>query len=118
MLYIISVWNGKRFKELVNAEFTRGFIDECYEDNIIWILNDYRGSNDDDFYEDDENIQDIIIDEDGEHDYEIWTDNEIYKFENNMVHYVGILLETTTEKNKVEFIKSIVDSLNSLVILK
>jgi len=35
-----------------------------------------------------------------------------------MVHYVGILLETTTEKNKVEFIKSIVDSLNSLVILK
>ena len=94
-------------KELINCEFERTIIDECYEDNIIWILKDIRGVDDDDYYEDDENIQEFI-DSEGETDEEIWIANENYKFERNMLQYIEYLLETNKKViNKVEFIKSI-----------
>jgi len=104
------------FKELIYYEFERRICDEGYDD-IILILNDYRGADDDEYYEDDENIQDFI-EVDGETDEDIWCANEYYKFERNMCQYVEYLLQTDSKNNKIEFIKNIIDCLNNPVCLK
>jgi hypothetical protein len=104
------------FKELIYYEFERAICDECYDD-IILILNDYRGDDDDEYYEGDENIQ-VFIDENLDTDEDIWNANELYKFEKNMCQYVEYLLQTDSKNNKIEFIKNIIDCLNNPIYLK
>ena len=110
---------------LVDEEFTERFYNTDYEDNLLDILEYWRGADDDNFYDGDENIQDETDSEDeDERNDDAWTDNMIYKFQDNMLQFLNYLVdadgarENYVKTNTQIFINEILDSLNSPVILK
>ena len=107
------------FQELVNDNFENLYYNECY-DYIIDILEDYRGLTNNKYFE---NWDEILneIDDEGEQNYINIEINNRYKFWNNIDFYFEIILDEysdLTELNKVDFVKSIIDSLNNQVFLK
>ena len=107
------------FKELVIDNFENLCDDDCYKYNIHNIVEEYRGQTDDEYFENNEYILNEIDSEDEEEiNYDNWESNNRYKFFENIEGYFEILLDEDYELNKIDFVKSIIDSLNNLVFLK
>jgi len=107
------------YQKLVDDNFDNRYIDECYDANISIIVERYRGETDGEYFEDDDAILNENDSEDeGETNYDNLDSNNRYKFWVNMEQYFDIILNEDYELNKVDFVKSIIDSLNNLVFLK
>ena len=106
------------FKKLVLDNFRRN--DEYDNDIIDNIVEKYRGQSDVEYYAEDVYMLNEIDSEDEEEiNYENWYINQRYMFLTNTGLYIGqILLSEEYQLNKVDFIKSIIDSLNNPVFLK
>lgn len=107
------------FKRLVIDNFENICYDNCYTDNIHNIVERYRCQTDNEYFENDENMLNEIDSEDEEEtNYTNLDINNRYKFLVNIEQYFDIILDEYYEYNKVDFVKSIIDSLNNPVFLK
>jgi len=106
------------FKELVINNFENLCDDNCYSENISSIVERYRGQTDDEYFENYDDILNEIDDEGEQMDINIDINNR-YKFWANIEGYFNdIILDEEYELNKVDFVKSIIYSLNNPVFLK
>ena len=106
------------FKELVDDNFDNRYINECYY-YIVDILEKYRGLTDNEYFENywDNMLLNEIGDE-GEENYINIESNNRFKFWLNIEEYFQIILDEDYELNKIDFVESIIDSLNNLAFLK
>ena len=109
------------FKKLVFDNFTDNDDGDGYNSDIIDIIVErYRGQSDFNYYQGCIYILDETDSEDeDETNYGNWYSNKRYMFLTNTGLYIGqILLDEEYKLNKVDFVKSIIDSLNNPVFLK
>ena len=101
------------FKELVDDNFDNRYINECYY-YIVDILEKYRGLTDNEYFENywDNMLLNEIGDE-GEENYINIESNNCFKFWLNIEEYFQIILDEDYELNKIDFVESIIDSLNN-----
>ena len=106
------------FKKLLFDNFMD---DDGYNSDIIDnIVEKYRGQSDVEYYaEDVYMLNEIDSEDEDETNYENWYINKRYMFLTNMGVYIEMMLLIEEHQlNKVDFIKSIIDSLNNPVFLK
>ena len=94
-----------------------GCYDECY-DLIVDFLERYRGETDDEHFDNDENIRNVIdSDDEDETNYNNYDFNQNYKFLTNISDYIGLLIyDRYRVINKIDFIESVIDGLNNQVV--